>query len=425
MLIKQLTLTIVLVAFSQAVTARLYVPLAEQNLTANYLPVRADARPTLYGMRPVEVELLEDTLKRKMPNKVGDNRQNAHLKIIQNARSSLNQQAHIKGILAEALFLDLNPNWGYVSSPTATQHDVYTRISGRLTPINAQIKTHSSGDPFVYAEDMDKDYRSNFFVIPDDHVAPLKRYLNQELNAFQASNDQTAVQNLQYKIKRIRGLGFTYGDLNRTYKQISRHALREQYAGYVSLGASIAMAANTGNVNSLINLESNQALLTEMLHRFGIVGVERVTHARMQKNSKLMSLTNTGSNRFLKPYKPAIIGTPKGNALLTASVLGTDTVFSAYRYGGYHALHNENFYTNLGGASLGAVTTSVMMSLSTFTLNPVIGMSAGLITGTIANVGGRQLTKKVLDATQPAFMQNREKAMIDEAKIHINQRFNF
>ena len=424
MTLKRLILASILMAISHVASARLYVPLAEHNPSSHYLPVRPDARPTMYGMRPVEVELLEDTLKRKMPNKVGDSRKNAQLKIIQNARSSLNQQAHLKGILAEALFLNLNPNWGYVSSPTATQHDVYTRVSGRLAPINAQIKTHSSGDPIIYAEDMDKDYRSVFFVIPDDHVLALKRHLNQELNYHKSVNNQTAVQNIQHKINRIRGLGFTYADLNRSYRKVARYALREQYAGYVSLGAAVAMAANTGNVNSLINPDSNQILLTELLHRFGIVGVERVTHARMQSQSKQMSLTNSGSSRFLKPSKSNIIGTPRGNALLAVSTLGTDTAFSVYRFGGYQAFNNENFYTNLGGASLGALTTSVMISVSTVTLNPIVGVSAGLVTGTVANIGGRQLTKKVLNATQPEFMQDREKVMIDEAKRTIYHRFN-
>lgn len=424
MTFKHLILASAFMAVSHVATARLYVPLAEHNPSSHYLPVRADARPTLYGMRPVEVELLEDMLKRKMPNKVGDNRQHAHLKIISNARSSLNQQAHLKGVLAEALFLDLNPNWGYVRSPTATQHDVYTRVSGRFAPINAQIKTHSSGDPIVYAEDMDKDYRSDFFVIPDDHVLALKRHLNQELNYHKSVNNLTAVQNTRYKINRIRGLGFTYADLNHSYRKVARYALREQYAGYVSLGAAVAMAANTGNVNNLINPDSNQVLVTELLHRFGIVGVERVTHAKMQSQSKLMSLTNSGNSRILKSNKTNIIGTPKGNALLAASMLGTDTAFSVYRYGGYQAMSNESFYTNLGGASLGALTTSVMMSVSTVTLNPIIGVSAGLVTGTVASISGRQLTKKVLDATQPEFMQDKEKAMINEAEKTINIRFN-
>ena len=57
-------------------------------------------------------------------------------------------------MLAEALYLQQNPVWGYVRSPNASQHDLYTWKLGRPTPFTAQIKTHLSPDPVRYAYDM-------------------------------------------------------------------------------------------------------------------------------------------------------------------------------------------------------------------------------------------------------------------------------
>src|SRR3989338_11918 len=137
-----------------------------------------NSRPDFPGLRPVALELLEDALKRKMPKKVGSSRQIAHAKITEYAiTSNPGKRGHMRGIMAEALFIEKNPRWGYVSNPTASQHDVYARIPGRKPPYNGQIKTHVSGNPAIYANDMWKDRLSNHFLVPDDHVGSLKEYL--------------------------------------------------------------------------------------------------------------------------------------------------------------------------------------------------------------------------------------------------------
>ena len=62
------------------------VSLGNSNATAGaLLPVKASDRPFLPGMRPVEVELLEDALRRKMRITIGNSREKAHLKIIRNS----------------------------------------------------------------------------------------------------------------------------------------------------------------------------------------------------------------------------------------------------------------------------------------------------------------------------------------------------
>ena len=105
-------------AICQIAEAKSYIPIGSPLSTS----ALTDARPYLPGLRPVELELLEDALRRKMPITIGNSREKAHAKIIRNSLRDPVKRSHIKGILAEALFLEKNPNWLYVRSPTASQH---------------------------------------------------------------------------------------------------------------------------------------------------------------------------------------------------------------------------------------------------------------------------------------------------------------
>lgn len=78
--------------------------------------------------------------------------------------------------MAEAIFIDRNPEWLYVKKPNAPQHDVYRTILGQ-SRVYGQIKYHDDLDPSQYARDMIDDNRSKRFFIPDDHVEPTKAYL--------------------------------------------------------------------------------------------------------------------------------------------------------------------------------------------------------------------------------------------------------
>src|SRR5579863_734889 len=85
-------------------------------------PMRADARPSPIGFRGRSVDLLQDALLRKHPKVLRNSPQLARELIV---RRFVNHRPPLYGIMAEAVFIDRNPDWGYVKSPNAPQHDVY------------------------------------------------------------------------------------------------------------------------------------------------------------------------------------------------------------------------------------------------------------------------------------------------------------
>ena len=117
----------------------------------------------------------------------------------------------------------------YVKKSTAPLNDLTGRLpDGRFT--NAQLKAHKSGNPKAYFKDMLKGYNA-LFVIPDDHVAPLKNYLKNlarerdYLASIEKSGQIGAEQkarlktlrgyNIESKIHRVKGGGITYAGLER------------------------------------------------------------------------------------------------------------------------------------------------------------------------------------------------------------------
>lgn len=425
------------IAIGQVAEAKSYIPLgsplsAPTWTQGRYLPVKDEARPFLPGMRPVELELLEDALRRKMPRTIDDSREQAHKKIIHNSLRDPVKRSHIKGIMAEALFLEKNPHWGYVGKPNASQHDIYTRISGRQSPYTAQIKTHASGDARIYAQDMKEDHLSNRFLVPDDHVAPLREHWRNKIQEHETTGRIAEATDARKQLARVRGLGFTAKYLDDSYTRAARYAFREQNAGYVSLGAAGAMAIgpelwdlwNTGSV-------TNQSML-RIAHMVSVIGTERViSNALARHTASTRPFDGTNTSTF--PKLGSLRGSVKGNAIVGLPILVIDTAWSTYEYGGARALQNTDFYTNLGGSvgglALGmAVGVPAASVLTTLTGNPMIGGAAGAITalaaGTAGNIGGRTVTRKILVAVKPDLIYKPEDQMVSDAKKNIEDSIN-
>lgn len=425
------------VAISPTVHARAYVPISagapnQSDMSPYVRKVSAEARPFVPGIRSVEVELLEDALRRKMPRTIGTSREQAHAKIIRNSLRDPMKRAHIKGIMAEALFLGKNPNWGYVRSPTASQHDVYTWVAGRKSPFTAQIKTHTASNPVVYAEDMIKDHRSVLFILPDDHVEPLKAHLNAQLRLQENGGRVSEAFETRRQLSRIRGLGFTSKELDQYYAKGARDAYREQYAGYISLGTATAMAVGPELWNLLQTGEAPPNTLLSLMHVLANVRVERSAYFFMSRNSASTSPTQQiNRTATAKLGGGSLRGTPRGNALVGLALLITDTGFSVYQNGGRQAFRNESFYTNLGG-EVSALTVGMLSGMpvaeavTLMTSNPALGGAAGfgasLALGTVAYIGGKHVTRTVLEAAQPEFMLNREQSTIENAKNQIKDQ---
>ena len=117
---------------------------------------RQTSKPVLAGLRPASVELLQDALLRKY-NKLPQNNAGMARRVILDRylgkgseRSRIIGRNQLNGAMAEALFLNKNPEWNYVSKPNASQHDVYRLGVGKRPPLNGQIKFHVSGKPDIY-----------------------------------------------------------------------------------------------------------------------------------------------------------------------------------------------------------------------------------------------------------------------------------
>ena len=107
-------------------------------------------RTPLPGLRPRSVELLEGYFLRAHPKLLNDNPERARQLILRRYNNGLGP---LRGYMAEAMFVDLNPEWNLVRSGTAPQHDVTRQVAGHRAPFNGQIKYHDSGNAAIYVGD--------------------------------------------------------------------------------------------------------------------------------------------------------------------------------------------------------------------------------------------------------------------------------
>lgn len=151
------------------------------------------------------------------------------LKRVSRYTTNPNMKSQDLGWLFETYVKNRYKKFSYVKKSNAHLNDLTGRLSdGRFT--NAQLKVHKSGNPKTYLKDMQKGYNA-LFVIPDDHVAPLKNLLKnlarerdnlanltkvQKLTKAQKSRFETLRSlKIESKLDRIRGGGITYAGLNK------------------------------------------------------------------------------------------------------------------------------------------------------------------------------------------------------------------
>jgi hypothetical protein len=409
--------------------AKSYAPIGSSlgnsnTMVGSFIPAKVSDRPFLPGMRPVELELLEDALRRKMHITIGDSRAKAHQKIIRNAMREPMKRSHMVGYLAEARFLEKNPGWAYVKSSTASQHDVYTWHPNRKPPFTAQIKTHASGNPLTYADDMLKDHLSNWFVVPDDHVLALRKHWSDKLREYEVAGRAPDAVEARRQLARIRGLGDTYKGLDNGYSRAARFALREQYAGYISIGAAAAMIlgpllwdlSHPGSV-------TDQTVL-RTAHGLSILAAERVASYSLSRNASSIASSESASGSAVSKFgSGALQGGLRGNAIVAIAILATDTGFSIYEHGGRQAFQNEAFYANFGGSVWGLpMGLYAGLIAGEVTGNPIAGAVAGTAVGTVGYLGGRFTTRKILETINPEFLHKEENSAFTSAKEQVGNK---
>ena len=364
-----------------------------------------EGRPTLAGLRPKNVELLEDALLRKHPKLLGGSPTKARNLIV---RRYQNDPAQLRGIMAEAVFADQNPDWRYVRKPNAPQHDLY-RLRLGMPPETVQVKFHMDGNPATYAADMVKDHLAHRFAVPDDHVGPLKNYLRLKAERLAAAGDDAAAARLWRDYGRVRGIGKGSDYIASTTKGAASTEAREINATYTSFGAAIALSlgptlwdwANGG-------VPANQAMYraTRSLSVLGVgVGTDFVL-ATVQEG--------------------ALRGTLKGNVIVAAATTVTEVTWLVYDYGWQRAFYQPQFYEDVVGGVSGTALGfagflgGTALASETGPLAPVIGTGVGIVTGTIGYVGGKAGTRMILEIVSPKMLQQRELAQLASVQASIS-----
>jgi hypothetical protein len=341
------------------------------------------------------LQLLEDALLRKHPHLLKGSRIKARELVL---RRYQHNPAQLRGILAEALFLDRAADWRYVAKPNAPQHDVYLLRPG-LPPLNGQVKVHASGDPSTYARDMIADHRAHRFLVPDDHVEALRAHLRQAGRFRDAG--------------RVSPAGFTYAELEARCTGAFRAAAREKHAGFVSLGMALGLSVGDVAWDALHGrLDTNQA------------------GYRLLRSGSLVAV-GVGTDQALRlSYGGVLRGALRGNAVVAAAVSVAEIGWLLHEHGWRQAFYEPSFYeAAVGGVSatglgLGVGTLVTGLAAETGPWAPVIGCGAGLLAGTAGYFGGRAATRWTLEVLAPEMLRKQERLWVGTARQTVETRLD-
>lgn len=365
-----------------------------------------ESRPQLAGLRDKHLELLQDALKRKSPNRITtDTRAQLHMLRMIETRNGKNV---LNGAMAEAIFAQKNPDWHYVRKPNAPQHD-FTQVRPGGGRNNAQIKFHENGDPSRYMQDMKSDWQATKFVVPDDHVQTLKKSWHREYEHCKASGDIEGAKQAARHFGRVEKIGANSIDILQARDNAIRSAAKERYSTYVSFGASLAMAIGpTAWDWTAGNMTGDKALYhgTRALSLLGVgVGTDSL---------------------LLTIRQGALRGTVRGNVIVGTAITITEVTWLLYEHGWSRAFYQPSFYESVvggvSGVSIGLAggVIATAAAAETGPLAPVIGSVVGVATGTVAYIGGRSAARALVELFAPEMFQQQERQQLEATKARIN-----
>jgi hypothetical protein len=303
--------------------------------------------------------------------------------------------------------------------------------NSEMLMVNSGIKIRFAGNDFIKRNELfdpkkkDGARRSNVERMREG-LAPLGKdgnpinlhHMKQQINGVIVEASHTEHKNNSgswHRYSRISEID--RDDFNRTrsayWKERAKDfEFRGQNAGYISLGAAAAMAIGP-ELSNLFNTGSlTDQTMQRTAHAGSIIAAERVTALTLSKFGNGM-----------------LQGGMRGNAIIGLTMLATDTTWSVYEHGGARAFQNEEFYANLGGSigslALGMTTgMHVAIAVTTLTASPIIGGAAGLATSfataTAGYIGGRVVTRKILEVVKPELIYKAEDTAIADAQNKIN-----
>jgi len=383
-------------------------------------PTADGNRPVLPGVSGRNLELLQDAVARKY-HRVTQGKQLpiARRVLADTSKSSLPK---LRGYMAEAIFLDKNPDYGYIGKTNGSQHDVYMKNpSGGPGIITGQVKFVMDGNPKTYANHMVKDHRSKHFFVPDDHVDSLRAYLKQKADRLCQEGKLEEAKKLYRDMNRVKPIGATSAQIDSATRQALREARFIRIAPYVFLGIAAIMTVGPAALEWYRGEISN----TEALYKIGKGGSTLVV--------------GVVADRALVIYRGGILrGTLRGNVLTAVAVLLVDTSWQVYEHGGVsNAIHNPDFLIRCGGG-VGATTCALIGGtlgaeggtvVGTSVGGPLGGMIGGIVGGIIVGTGsgmigyfgGQEGTKWVLRKFAPEKLYEQENRAIEAVLETITQ----
>lgn len=415
--------------------AAVYRPLGANQTTAFHLwnstrqalsaPTASGNRPVLPGVTGHNLELLQDAVARKYTRVTQGSSLPTARKVL--AGTTQSSFPKLRGVMAEAIFLDKNPEWGYVAKPNASQHDVYAKMpNGSPGLRTGQVKFHMSGDASIYARDMIKDYRSGSFLVPDDHVDQLRAYLKTQADQLRAVGDTAGAQARYRDMNRVKGIGASASQIDKATRQAITEARVVRAAPYVFVGvATTLLIAPTA-------LDWYQ----------GEISGREAAYRLTKGGSTLVSAI--AADQSLKQWRGGLLrGTVRGNVIVACVVLIVDTSWQVYEHGGVaNALQNPEFIIHLGGgipatgcglagmywgAKGGALLAVVLGqsgpqvgALEEVVTVPVFSFVGGFIGGTIGGAagyfGGAEGTRWFIGTFCPEKLYEQEHAYVQNVR---------
>jgi len=382
-------------------------------------------RPVILGVSGRNLELLQDALARKASWKTRGSLVIARRLLAQAKERNI---PTLRGQMAEAVFLDRHPEYGYVSKPNAPQHDVYRpNPTGGRGIHTGQVKFHIDGTPSTYARDMIKDYRSKDFFVPDDHVDSLRSYLRSEADRLRSAG-RTEEATAHYRnANRVKPIGATAAQIDAATRQAIAEAKLIRVTPFISLGIASVLA-----------------IAPTMLAWYeGEMSTDNALYYSGRSSSLVMS--GIVADQSLRLFKGGILrGTMRGNVLIAVFVLAADTSWSIYEYGGVSgAMANPEFLMHfcggigatgcaliggyaggaLGGswgAAIGALAGPEGAPVGAFVGGIVGGVVVGGGCGIAGYFGGQQASRWVMKEFAPEYLFQEESVLAQEVITRIN-----
>ena len=379
------------------------------------------SRPVLPGLRPVENELLVDALLRKQPRKLQGDPLRAQQSLRALAEKGLSPTQNrrlfpLYGEMAEALYLHRHPDWNYVRKPNAPQNDVWKMINDRGHKIGGQVKYKFRYEKSAprYFRDMMSDYKASRFIIPDDHVGPLRQYIEVKYQTAKAAGDLHLSERLAIQKQRVKPLGYDSSEVVSKTNQAIRTAATESYASYVSIGAGLALSIGQAG----------------WAYSRGYMTFDQASHTAA-KGVALIGSGMIADQVLVHAGGELLRGTLRGNALVGLAILVVDTSWSIAERGGRAAFQDPSFYTQFGG-SLSAITvgTAVGLLVTGYAIEtgpiaaPIIGTVAGAVSGTAAFLAGSYATNEFMREFYPALYTSERKRLLAVATTAASERLS-